>query len=178
MATQRLLMLVINLLGGVAVLGSYAQGIGSRADASVIIWGGVPEALKPIYTVSMLTAAVGYLAFTGYLFFTVNPDEARVAGFGIGLFNVIYLLILINSALWMPLTLHYADHPSRALWLSIRLVLALVGVGSLALIASLWLLRGAPEGAFRWAALVGAVAFAVQTALLDALVWPAYFPVR
>jgi hypothetical protein len=33
------------------------------------------------------------------------------------------------------------------------------------------------RGPFRAAALAGACAFSLQTALLDALVWPAYFPV-
>jgi hypothetical protein len=29
-----------------------------------------------------------------------------------------------------------------------------------------------------WLAVVGSIAFCVQTALLDALVWPVYFPVK
>jgi hypothetical protein len=54
---------------------------------------------------------------------------------------------------------------------------AAVGVGSLGLLAALVGLRPRPvTGGWRLA-LVGLVAFGFQTAVLDALVWPACFPV-
>ncbi len=170
-------MLWINVLGGVAVLGSYAWGIATHPETSGQVWGGVPEWLKPAYTVSMLSAAVGYFLFSGYLLFAVDPDRARFAGgAGFGLVHAVYLLVLVPSALWMPLTFRMLEAPSGGLWLAIRGVLALVGLGSLGLVAALCTVapRGSRVG--HALAIVGALAFAVQTALLDALVWPAYFP--
>ena len=79
MHRDRRVMAWINVIGGVAVLGSYAHGIWTHPEITGEVWGGVPEWLKPFYTVSMLTAAAGYLAFTYFLFFRVEPDEARVA---------------------------------------------------------------------------------------------------
>jgi hypothetical protein len=168
----------INVIGGVAVLGSYVHGIWTHPEAAGDVWGGVPQSLKPFYTFSMLTAAAGYLTFTYFLFFCVEPDEARVADrFSLRLFNALYVLILLPSALWMPLTFAMLDDPHEGLWMLIRLVLALVGIGSLAMIAALVALAPRLPAVPYWLAVAGSIAFSVQTALLDAVVWPAYFPV-
>jgi hypothetical protein len=177
MHPDKRVMLWVNLLGGVAVLGSYAHGIGSNPETAGAVWGGVPEWMKPFYTVSMLTAAAGYLIFTYFLFFRTDPDEARVAGrFSLRLFNALYVLVLLPSALWMPLTFAMLGEPDHGLWMLIRFVLALVGLGSLAFIAALATLRPRRPGPSYWLAVAGSVAFAIQTAVLDAIVWPAYFP--
>ena len=93
------------------------------------------------------------------------------------LFNFLYLFILVPSAMWMPLTFRMLEAPNPGLWLAIRVVLGIVGIASVLLIAGLLLLnRREPAWAYGLA-ILGSVAFAVQTALLDAIVWPAYFPV-
>ena len=85
--------------------------------------------------------------------------------------------MLIPPALWLPLTFEMVAEPSTMLWWSIRVVLFSVGFGSLGLL--LWLVRSARahSSALAWAAVAGCVAFCIQTALLDALVWPAFFPI-
>lgn len=167
---------IINVLGGTAVLASYWHGLSSNPDTQAL-WGGVPEWLRPLYTVSMLLAAVGYFPFTYLLAFRVDPSNARIAvRFGFDAFNVLYFLIMAPSALWMPLTFAMIAQPTAGLWIIIRIVLALVGGASIALIAALLTLQPRPTGPLYAAAIVGAIAFSVQTALLDALVWPAYYP--
>jgi hypothetical protein len=159
------------------VLGSYAHGIATHPGSAGAAWGGVPESLRPLYTVSMLLAAAGYFAFTSFILFRVSPRALRVAGhFGFGLFPLLYLLILVPSALWMPLTFAMLGAPSDALWLAIRAVLALVGLGSLGLVAALLALEPRAPRRHWLLALVGSLAFAFQTAVLDALVWTAFFP--
>lgn len=169
----RLLAFVINLIGGIAVLGSYAHGIATHDQPGTALWGGVPAAIRPVYQLSMLAATAGYLMFTYVLLLHTQPHEVRVAGHGFDLFNVVYLVILIPSALWMPLTFAYLAQPSAALWLAVRGVLLLTGAGAVAMCVALWQLRPAPP--LRSLALVGALCFAFQTAVLDALVWPAFF---
>jgi hypothetical protein len=167
----------VNVVGGLAVLGSYANGLVSTPNAGDVLWGGVPLGLRPLYTGSMLLAAVGYFPFTGYLLFGVDPDRVRIAGrLDYGCFVFLYALILFPSALWMPLTFTLRDGWNPMLWIVIRLVLALVGIGSLALLAGLLALTPRPRGMGYALAVAGAVAFCVQTALLDACVWPAFFP--
>jgi hypothetical protein len=54
-------------------------------------------------------------------------------------------------------------------------VLVLAGLGAVAMIAALWRVSPVISARARRIALAGALAFAFQTAVLDALVWPAYF---
>jgi len=165
------------LLGGIAVLASYAYVLAVAPATRAGLWGDVPRALLPGYTVSMVLAAAGFFAFTYFLFVHVDPDRARIAGrFGYGLFQGLYLLILVPSALWLPLTSAMIQRPGSFLWLSIRLVLALVGLGGIALLLALLSLRPRRPVAAYWLAVAGAVAFCIQTAVLDLFVWTAYFP--
>jgi hypothetical protein len=170
-------LVAINLVGGLAVLGSYVAGAAMHPESTRLLWGGVPAALKPFYTISMLTAAAGYFPFTYLLVFRTDPENSRIAGrLSYGCFHFLYLLILLPSALWMPLTFQLVDRWSAALWAVIRIVLALVGIGSLGLLAALATLAPVTSRRLYAFAIAGVVAFCVQTALLDATVWPAYFP--
>jgi hypothetical protein len=170
-------LLWLNVVGGIAVLGSYAHGLTSNPLARSELWGGVPLALQPLYTASMLLAALGYFAFSAFVFLRLDPERARIGGrFGFGAFHALYALILLPSALWLPLTFQMLESPSRVLWVVIRVTLGLVGLGSLGLVAAI--ASASPHSApgSRRLAIAGAIAFSFQTALLDALVWPAYFP--
>lgn len=170
-------LLWLNLLGGSAVLGSYVHGLASHPLTRGGLWGGVPESLRPLYTVSMLLAAAGYFAFSFFVFFRLDPPRTRVFGrFGFGAFHALYALILLPSALWLPLTFAMLEAPSGALWTAIRVTLALVGLGSLGLVAALASARPPDAPIARAVAVAGALLFSFQTAVLDAWVWPAYFP--
>jgi hypothetical protein len=170
-------LLILNVLGGIAVLGSYVLGIASHPNAGSQVWGGVPESIRPLYTVNMFLAAAGYFAFSYFVFFRLDPDRTRLPGDrGFRTFHALYALILIPSALWMPLTFAMIDAPSAPLWAAIRLVLLLVGIGSLGIIAAVATAGPAEAPVARRIAIAGAIPFALQTALLDAVIWPAYFP--
>jgi hypothetical protein len=177
MTAEKRGLVFINLLGGLAVLGSYAYCLAANPATRMNLWGNVPEALRPAYTVSMLLAATGYFAFSYFVLLRVDSREARIAGaYGYRVFLWIYAGILAPSALWMPLTFRMFEAPGWGLWIAIRIVLGLVGISSLALVGSIASARPAGHSWARTLALAGAAAFAVQTALLDALVWPHYFP--
>jgi hypothetical protein len=177
-AVARRSLLWLNLLGGAAVLASYAQGFASASPLTrAALWGGVPDVLRPLYMACMLLAAGGYFAFTFFVLFRLDPTRIRVAGgLGFGAFYYLYALILVPSALWLPLTLEMVEAPSAGLWLAIRVVLALVALGSLGLVVAVASAAPHAAPAARRIAIAGGAAFALQTALLDALVWPAYFP--
>ncbi len=176
---QKIALVIINVVGGIAVLGSYAIGIMNHPETRGALWGGVPKAIMPVYTVSMFTAAAGYLAFTWFILFRLEPGTVTIAGrFSYGLFPWLYLLILAPSSLWMPLTFMVIEQPSLAAWLAVRSVLALAGIASLLLLSSIVLVQPpSPAWAHR-VAVIGGAAFCIQTAILDALVWTAYFPHR
>ena len=168
-------LLAVNVVGGVAVLGSYWYGFATAADPGAL-WGGVPEWMKPAYTVSMLAAAAGYFLPLGLVLLGVDADRVRVGSSGYGAFTRLYALMLAPSALWMPLTFRMIEAPSDGLWLLIRAVLFAVAAGAVGLLVAIVRAEPRPRGAARWLAVLGQTAFCVQTAVLDPLVWPAYFP--
>ena len=176
MHPQKRTMILVNVGGGVAVLGSYAYGLLTHPNAGEVLWGGVPETLRPLYSASMLSATLGYFAFTGFLLFAVDPDRVRIAGrFGFGLFNVLYALMLAASALWLPLTFAAVEDPGNAIWILTRLDLGVVATASAALLIALLLHEPRRPLAPYALAVLGLVAFSFQTVILDAIVWPAYF---
>ena len=174
---MRALLIAVNVLGGMAVLGSYAHGILTHPGTSGAVWGGVPGELRPWYVTSMVLAALGYFAFTYYVCFGLEPARVRIAGvLGFGAFVWLYAAVLAASALWMPLTFAMLAAPSGTLWLAIRAVLILVAAGSIGILLAVSAATPGPSGWTRWLAIAGASAFCLQTVVLDALIWPAYFP--
>ena len=178
MNSKKWLMLFINLLGGGGVIGSYIWGFLTHPNAGQALWGGVPYSIRPFYTAGMFLAASGYFAFTYFILFRLNPSETQVFGrLGFGTFNALYAAILIPSALWMPLTLLALEGSSFGFLWVVRIVLAMVGLASVGLLFAL--LKVEPRQP-RWAhrlAVIGCFGFCLQTAILDAIVWVAFFRV-
>jgi hypothetical protein len=178
MHPKKWLLLTINMLGGAAVLGSYAYGMRTHPNATNVLWGGVPPSIRPFYTAGMFLAAAGYFAFIYFILFRLDPDKTSVwHRSGFGTFNILFAAILIPSALWMPLTFAAAEATSAVLQWVVRLVLAAVGLASLSLLAAL--LKTQPRRPLwaYWLAVIGCVAFSLQTAVLDMIVWSAYLTV-
>ena len=172
MGTQQIILLIINIVGGVAVILSYVYGLRGQAGGANVLWGGVPEGIRPLYFVSMIISAIGYFAFIYFLLFRINPSQISIE---YSLFYAIFLVILIASAFWMPLTNLYVNNPGTGLWIGVRSVLALVGLGSIALVWALLISQADPRGIAYWLAVSGAGYFAFHTAILDAVVWAALF---
>lgn len=176
MKIEQVVLLIINIFGGAAVIGSYILGLKGQSGGANVLWGGVPNSLRPVYTVSMILSALGYFAFIYFILFRLVPGDVLIGGrFGFSLFFAIFLLILISSAFWMPLTNMYVQNPSTGLWIGVRTVLALVGLASIALLWALLSLQTRVHGVSYWLAVVGSGYFAFHTAILDAIVWAALF---
>ena len=158
------------------MLGSYALAFAYSPAVREGLWGGVPDALRPLYTTNMLLAAAGYFPFT-WLFAFGGPayPPAKDGGHDRAMLGI-YALVLVPSALWLPLTAWLIEAPSAWLFVLVRLVLFAVAAGALAL-----LVRTAQHGMRHgtlagWLPFAGALPFFVQTGVLDALVWPAFYP--
>ena len=176
MGTQQMILLVINIIGGAAVIGSYVFGIKAQTGGANVLWGGVPENIRPAFGVSMILSALGYFAFIYFVLLRLVPSGVVIGGrFGFGLFHAIFLAILIPSAFWMPLTNMYVGNPTTLIWIGVRTVLTLVGLGSIALVWALLSLQTQASGIFYWLAVAGSAYFAFHTAILDAIVWAALF---
>jgi hypothetical protein len=176
METPQIILLIINVIGGAAVIGSYIFGINAQADGANLLWGGVSTSIRPVYFTSMILSALGYFAFLYYILFRLDPAQVSIAGVsGFALFYVIFLFILIPSAFWMPLTNLYVSNPSTGIWIWIRTVLALVGLASIALLWALVTMQGKVPGTAYWLAVAGSGYFAFHTAILDAIFWANLF---
>jgi hypothetical protein len=177
MHPQKRIMFLINLVGGAAVIGSYVWGFSAIPDAGTVLWGSVPDNLRRLSTAWMPLAVAGYFLFTYFLLFRLNPDEARIPGrYGFRAFNWIYAAILFPSVLWMPFSISVVQGGGAAALWATRVVLWLVGLASLDLIGALLTLRPRRPAVPYWLAVAGSVAFAVQTVVMDAILWVAYFP--
>jgi len=176
MGTQQIILLVINIIGGIAVIGSYIFGIRAQSGGANALWGGVPANIRPVYGISMVLSALGYFAFLYFILFDLVPDEVLIAGrFGFSLFYTIFLIILIPSALWMPLTNVYVGNPSKGIRIGVRTILALVGLASIALVWAILSLETKTPSVPFWLAVIGSGYFTFHTAVLDGIIWSALF---
>ena len=96
-------------------------------------------------------------------------------GLPYGALLVPFLLILVPSALWMPMTFQFVATGGEGLWLAIRIVLALVGLGSLALLVMVAGIQPRVHPLHWGLSVAGAIAMLFQTGVLDALLWTARF---
>jgi hypothetical protein len=172
MGTQQIILLVINILGGAAVILSYIYGLRGQAGGANVLWGNVPASIRPIYTVSMILSALGYFAFIYYILFRINPAATNISYYW---FYAIFLVILVASAFWMPLTNLFVNNGGTGLWIGVRGVLVLVALGSIALVWALAVLHPDTRGIAYWLAVVGAGYFAFHTTVLDAITWAQLF---
>jgi hypothetical protein len=168
-------LILINVLGGLAVLGSYAWGFLTYPNAGQLLWGGVPGNLRSIYTTSMFLAAAGYFAFSTYILH-LSPGDTMIQNQpGYRVFMFLFAGVLIPSALWLPLTVLAVGQASQTLVWIVRLDLALVAIASLGLILSLLMVRPRKTVWYHRLAILGCVFFCFQTVVLDAIVWSAFF---
>lgn len=167
----------LNLIGGVAVLSSYVLAFAYAPAVREGLWGGLPEDLRPLYTANMLLAALGYFPFTAlFVFGEAAHPGAREPGHPRYLL-IAYALVLIPSALWVPLTAWVIASPSLLLWYGVRLDLFLVAVGAAMILAETFQHARAKRSVVGTLPLAGAIPFFVQTGILDALIWPAFYPI-
>jgi hypothetical protein len=171
MGIQQIILLIINILGGAAVILSYIYII-KQAGGANIFWGNVPEGIRPVYFVSMILSALGFFAFIYYILFRIDPAATNVSYYW---FYAIFLVMLAASAFWMPLTNIFMNNGGQGVWIAVRGVLALVGLASIGLLWALLAFHPATRGTAYWLAVAGAGYFAFHTAVLDAIVWAALF---
>jgi hypothetical protein len=176
MNRQKIILLLINITGGIAVIGSYIYGLNAQPAGTTVLWGDVPQNIQPVYAVSMILSAIGYFAFLYYLLFRINPSEVVISGeFGYSLFYWIFIAMLLPSALWMPLTNLYVANPDVVSWILIRAILFIVGFASLALVLALYYTSPKIKGLSRSLAISGSMYFTFHTLILDAIVWAGLF---
>ncbi|MBN1191873.1 MAG: hypothetical protein JXA46_19130 [Dehalococcoidales bacterium] len=176
MSAPQLMLLIINVFGGAAVIGSYVQGLVSHPGNTDVLWGNITGTVRSLYFVSMILSAVGYFLLIYFVLFRLAPADVKVAGnIGFEVFFAIFTGILLFSALWMPLSYSNFDTPNPNTWTAIRIVLFLVGFSSCALLWALLSLQTRQPVLPYWLAVAGSGYFAFHTLVLDAFLWPVFY---
>jgi len=170
------ILLAVIVVFGAGVIGSYIQGIVAHPGGAEKLWGSVTGGLRTFNYVTMLLAVVGFFLFTYYIFFRTNPDVVKVAGnLNFWVFIILYALILLPSAFWMPLSFNVLASHNTWIWIADRLVLFIVGFASLGLTIALLVLQPRISDTVYWLAVVGSIFFCVQTLIMDSFIWAANF---
>jgi hypothetical protein len=173
MEIEQIILLIINVIGGAAVLGSYVLGVRGKKGSVDRLWGGMPQKVRPAYYISMLLSAVGYFFFIYFLLFEVELDTVLIAGsLGYWIFYIIFIGMLGFSAFWMPLTNKMANEPKKSTWIWVRTVLLMVALFSCALYWAILSIQEGNEGAAFILAAIGSGYFAFHTTVLDCIFWP------
>ena len=90
-------LIALNAIGGIAVLTSYALGLFSDSSVGAELWGGVPEGLRPLYTVNMFLYLDG--TWTAHLTTDKNYNNPG---------------IWLETALQKKINIHMCDRCSKA----------------------------------------------------------------
>ncbi len=176
MTSSQVMLLIVMLMGGIGVIGSYVQGLIAHPGSVSVLWGKIKGPFRSVYTVSMLLSALSYFAFAYFLLFKIVPSEAKVTGtLGFDIFFAAITGMLLFSSLWMPFTYSYVEKPNPGTWTAIRIVLFLVGFSSCALAWALLSLHSKQPAVPYWIAVVGSIYFAFHTTILDAFIWPVLY---
>ena len=63
MTSSQVMLLIVMLMGGIGVIGSYVQGLIAHPGSVSVLWGKIKGPFRSVYTVSMLLSALSYFAF-------------------------------------------------------------------------------------------------------------------
>lgn len=176
MSSAQFMLLVVMLMGGIGVIGSYAQGFVAHPGSVSVLWGKISGKFRSVYFISMLLSAVAYFLFAYFLLFAVKSVDVKVgSSLGFEVFFAAITGMLLFSSLWMPFVYSYVASPKPGTWKMIRGVLFLVALSSCALVWALLSLQTKEPSLPYWLAVGGAGYFAFHTTVLDAFVWTALY---
>ncbi|MDP6771973.1 MAG: hypothetical protein QF704_14825 [Anaerolineales bacterium] len=165
---------VVNVIGGIAVLCSYVLGLLLYPGVRESLWGGVTGDWRPIFTISMLFSAIGYLAFCYFVGFKSNGESSPLVENSA--LSILCALFLIASTVWMPSTIAYIN-TNQVLWWN--LVVGSLWVTALSLVGLVFLVIGAKVEAptlHKYLTIAGVTYIAFHCLILDAVIWAVKFP--
>ena len=164
--------ILINLAGGILVLGSYFVGLVYYSDSREKLWGGLVGIWRTIFCISMILATFGYLLFFYYMSF-----EAGLEGLN-HRFDMIYhspsilcALFLISSSMWMPFTVAYLNGKGRLCWIVGVWSLWVSALSLLLLALSLGFHQRENQQTIWLLGTIGVSYVAFHCTVLDAIIW-------
>jgi len=169
--------LIVNVVGGVAVLGGYAGFLSVFPEQRASLWGGIEGGWQSVFVISMFGAAAGYLIFTYCVLFRSAPygfsSRLMKSKHSVSTFSSIFLGA---AAVWMPATITYLDTGSLAWWI-IAVASLWITALTLAAMTAIVVLSpfSIPSPFARIMAIVGISYITFHCLLFDAIVWVSLF---
>ena len=171
------LFLLINVIGGISVLGSYFICLAFYPEFRTSLWGGVDGSLRKLFTASMLPAAIGYLVFFYFMVFKLDTGSFENQTFwrqhGP---SMICLIFLTASTVWMPATISYLTTSNQSWWLIAVASLWISAVSLIVLIPVIYWGTITVSPLYKYLGILGLLYITFHCTVLDALIWVAKFP--
>ena len=176
--SQKVILIIINVVFGSMVLLSYYHGVGkmkSLGKDPSLLWGGVPDTIQPFIITFMFLGAIGYAFFTYNFLVNVNPDEVLFLNkFKYSTLHILYLLVFIPSALWIYQTMNYMSSGTQIDWIITVGLLFTVAISSIFIL--LFTIDLQIENKYMYlASVIGALLFTFHTLFLDGLIWTVFY---
>lgn len=167
------LFVLINVIGGVAVIGGYALGLSMYSEHREALWGGIQGHLRNGFTTSMLFAATGYLTFCSATIFKGGADGFGVNQiFGQYSLSILSAIFLLSASLWMPTTIAFVHTGVSywwgiavfSLWITALSLLWMTGMVAFSDVQSI-------SGIIKYSSLIGLAYITFHCMILDAVCW-------
>ncbi len=165
------------MIGGIAVLSSYALCIILFPETREVLWGGISGTVRSFFVISMLIAATGYLSYLAITF--LNPDlgQFRETLFlGSHSISILSLLFLISATLWMPTSVIYSKNPSFLMWLIVVFALWITALSIIAILAITLSSTFESKLSLKIISCIGLFYISFHCLILDGIIWVAKFP--
>ena len=169
---------LINIIGGTLVLSSYMACIYMYPEYRESFWGGVQGNARRFFVLSMIPSALGYIAFFYCVLFKLESwifDYKSLLGNSY--INILCIIFLSTSSIWMPALVMYFKTDSIFWWL---VVVGVLWVTALSLILMLFLVISIEsQGSLhRIISICGLSYIIFHCSILDAIIWVSQLPVR
>ena len=177
MSTQQVLFLTINLIGGLAVLGSYIIGLGMFPEYREALWGEVRGNLRTGILISMIFAALGYLAFCYVALFQNGLEDFNKSDwFNSYTISILVGIFLISATFWLPSAIAYL-HFSNTYWLVICIASLWSTAISLAVLLGIVITSDVKiiSSASHYVAIIGIGLITFHCLVFDAIIWSIKF---
>ena len=167
---------LVNLIGGGLVIGGYVVGFSLYSEAKITMWGGITSSQKPIFQVSMIFAALGYLLFCYMGLFKFGNGWEFLRETDSIVLIVLCALFLVSAALWLPFGIWHQETGKQLAFVLMAVSLWITAF-SLAGMTTTILLRSMEiSNIVRIISSIGLSYITFHCLVFDALIWLLKYP--
>ena len=168
--------LIVNVIGGIFVVGGYVVGFSLFSEAKETMWGGINSSQKPIFQISMIFAALGYLLFCYIAMFKFGHNWSNLMDIDAVIVLILSASFLMSAALWLPLGIWYQETGVRTAFVLMVLVLWVTALSLLAITLLLVFREMEISLVTKVIACLGIGYITFHCLVFDAIIWVLKFP--